>query len=132
MSTPPVTLASIRAAFATAIKQAGYQAYAQPLATVTPPGVVLVPGEPYLEANTLASGGIVWQMNMTLIVVVAYLDNQAALKNIEEIIVKVCSNLPAGTVFSDVGQPTVEEVGPASMLTCRIPVSIRANLTAPA
>jgi hypothetical protein len=132
MSTTPVTLASIRAAFATAIKQAGYQAYAQPLATVTPPGVVLVPGEPYLEANTLASGGIVWQMNMTLIVVVAYLDNQAALRNIEDIIVKVCSNLPAGTVFSDVGQPTVEEVGPASMLTCRIPVSIRANLTAPA
>jgi hypothetical protein len=132
MSTPPVTLASIRAAFATAIKQAGYQAYAQPLATVTPPGVVIVPGEPYLEANTLASGGTIWQLNLTLIVVVAYLDNQAALRNLEDIVVKVCANLPKGTSFDIVQQPTVEEVGPSSLLTCRIPVSIRANLTPPA
>jgi hypothetical protein len=132
MSTPPVTLASIRSEFATAIKQAGYQAYAQPLATVTPPGVVIVPGDPYLEANTLASGGIVWQLNLTLIVVVAYLDNQAALRNLEDIVVKVCRNLPRGSVFEIVQQPTIEEVGPANLLTCRIPVSIRANLTAPA
>jgi hypothetical protein len=132
MSTTPVTLASIRAAFATAIKQAGYQAYAQPLATVTPPGVVIVPGEPYLEANTLASGGTIWQLNLTLIVVVAYLDNQAALRNLEDIVVKVCANLPKGTSFDIVQQPTVEEVGPSSLLTCRIPVSIRANLTPPA
>jgi hypothetical protein len=34
-------------------------------------------------------------------------------------------------VFDIVQQPTVEEVGPSSLLTCRIPVSIRANLTAP-
>jgi hypothetical protein len=131
MSTPPVTLASIRAAFATAIQQAGYKAYAQPLATVIPPGVVIVPGEPYLEANTLASGGTIWQVNLTLIVVVAYLDNQAALANLEAIVVKVCANLPRGTAFDRVQQPTVEEVGPSSLLTCRIPVSIRANLTAP-
>jgi hypothetical protein len=132
MSTPPVTLASIRATFAAAIKQAGYQAYAQPLATITPPGVVIVPGEPYLEANTLASGGTIWQLNLTLIVVVAYLDNQAALRNLEDIIIKVCANLPRGTVFDIVQQPTVEEVGPSSLLTARIPVSIRANLTPPA
>jgi hypothetical protein len=131
MSTPPTTLASIRAAFATAIQQAGYKAYAQPLATVIPPGVVIVPDEPYLEANTLASGGLIWQVNLTLIVVVAYLDNQAALKNLEDIVVKVCANLPRGTAFDRVQQPTVEEVGPSSLLTCRIPVSIRANLTAP-
>ncbi len=127
----PTTLASIRAEFAAAIKQAGYQAYAQPLATVIPPGVVIVPAEPYLEANTLASGGIIWQVNLTLTVVVAYLDNEASLRNLEDIVVKVCSSFPLGTVFGDVQQPTVEEVGPSSLLTCRIPVSIRANLTAP-
>jgi hypothetical protein len=131
MSTP-VTLATVRAGLATAIEQTGYKAYAQPLATITPPGVVIVPGEPYLEANTLASGGLVWQVNLTLIVVVAYLDNQAALLNLEDIVVKVCRNLPRGTSFDVVQQPTVEEVGPSSMLTARIPVSIRANLTAPA
>jgi len=127
-----VTLGSIRATFATAIGQAGYKAYSQPLGTVIPPGVVIVPAEPYLEANTLNSGGLIWQLNLTLIVVVAYLDNQAALLNLEDVVVKVCRNLPRGTVFDTVGQPTVEEVGPSSLLTCRIPVSIRANLTNPA
>lgn len=125
------TLASVRTTFATAIEKAGYKAYAQPLATVIPPGVVIVPDDPYLEATTLASGGISWQVNLNLMVVVAYLDNNAALRNIEDIIVKVCTSLPLGTVFGIVGQPTVEEVGPSSMLTCRIPVSLRANLTAP-
>jgi hypothetical protein len=132
MTTPPVTLASIRQSVATAIEQAGYKAYAQPLATVIPPGVVIVPAEPYLEANTLASGGLLWQVNLTLIVVVAYLDPAAALSNLEQIVVRVATKLPRGASFDTVGQPTVEEVGPSSLLTARIPITIRGNLTAPA
>jgi hypothetical protein len=131
MSTPPTTLASIRAALAASVQQAGYKTHAQPLATVIPPAVIIVPDAPYLEANTLASGGILWQANFELIVAVAYLDNQAALRQIEDIVVKVAANLPRGTIFSLVQQPTVEEVGPSSLLTCRMPVSVRANLTAP-
>ena len=127
----PVTLATVRAALAASIQAAGYKTHAQPLATVIPPAVVIVPDEPYLEANTLASGGIMWQANYELIVAVAYLDPQGALRQLEDIVVKVCSNLPRGTAFDSVGQPGVEDVGPSQLLVARIPVSIRANLTAP-
>ena len=129
MSTP-VTIASIRQSVADAIKAAGYNTFAQPLATVIPPGVVIVPSEPYLEANTLASGGLLWQLNLTLIVVVAYLDPIGSLRQLEDIVVKVAQRLPRGTTFDTVGQPTVEEVGPSSMLTARMDVSLRANLSA--
>lgn len=131
MSAPAVTLSTVRTDLAAAVAAAGYKVHKYPPATVIPPAVVIVPDDPYLEATTLASGGLSWQVNLNLMVVVAYLDNNAALRNIEDIIVKVCTSLPLGTVFGIVGQPTVEEVGPSSMLTCRIPVSLRTNLTAP-
>jgi len=126
-----VTLATIRAQIATAIEQAGYKTHAAPLSTVIPPAVVIVPDEPYLEVNTLASGGLRWQVNLELIVAVAFLDNRAALAQLENIVVKVCSSLPRGTELTNVTQPSVEDVGPSQLLVARIPVAIRANLTAP-
>ena len=127
----PVTLATVRADLATAIESAGFKTHAQPLATVIPPAVVIVPDEPYLEANTLASGGIRWQVNVELIVAVAYLDPQGSLRQLEDIVVKVASALPRGVEFTTVGQPAVEDVGPSQLLVSRMPVAIRANLTAP-
>jgi hypothetical protein len=126
-----VTLATVRAALATAVEGAGYKTHAQPLATVIPPAVVIVPDEPYLEANTLASGGITWKANYELIVAVAYLDPQGSLRQLEDIVVKVCQALPRGTELTTVGQPSIEDVGPSQLLVSRIPVSVRANLTAP-
>ena len=126
-----ITLATIRQSLADAVQAAGYKTHAQPLATVIPPAVVIVPDEPYLQANTLASGGIIWQANFELIVAVAYLDPQGSLRQLEEIVVKVCSGLPRGTEFDTVSQPSVEDVGPSQLLVARIPVSVRANLTAP-
>ena len=125
------TLATIRTSLAAAVQAAGYKTHAQPLATVIPPAVIIVPDEPYLEANTLASGGLLWQANFELIVAVAYLDPQGSLRQLEDIVVKVASNLPRGTEFSTVTQPSIEDVGPSQLLVSRIPVSIRANLTAP-
>lgn len=125
------TLRSVRQALATAIEQSGYKAYEAPLATVIPPAVVIVPDAPYLEPDTISSQGTRWLANYELIVAVAYLDNRASLDQLEQIIVKVASNLPTGTVVGDVQQPQLEEVGPSQLLTARLSVSVRANLTAP-
>ena len=125
------TLATIRTGIATAIEGAGYRTHAQPLATVIPPAVVIVPDDPYLEANTLSSGGLLWQLNLELIVCVAYLDPQGSLRQLEDIIIKVASVLPRGTEVTTVGQPSVEDVGPSSLLVARMPIAVRANLTAP-
>jgi hypothetical protein len=125
------TLATVRQDLATAIAGAGYKAHEAPLATVVPPAVVIVPDDPYLEATTLASGGISWQANYQLIIAVTYLDNRGSLDQLEQIVVKVAANLPIGTGLGPVEQPTVEEVGPSSLLTARMNVTVRANLTAP-
>ena len=125
------TLATVRQDLATAIAGAGYKAHEAPLATVIPPAVVIVPDDPYLEVDTLAAGGLSWQANYELIVCVTYLDNRGSLRELEHIIVDVAMNLPRGCELDSVQQPTVEEVGPSSLLTARIGVSIRANLTAP-
>ena len=126
-----VTLRSVRQALATAIEQSGYKTYEAPLATVIPPAVVIVPDAPYLEPDTISSQGTRWLANYELIVAVAYLDNRASLDQLEQIIVKVAANLPTGTVVGDVQQPQLEEVGPSQLLTARLSVSLRANLTAP-
>ena len=130
MSTP-VTLATVRQSVVDAIQGAGFVVHPQPLATIIPPAVVLVPAEPYLEANTLASGGILWKMNLEVIVAVTYLDPIGSLRQLEDIIVKVTSALPRGCELTTVGQPTVDDVGPSSLLVSRIPIALRANLTAP-
>jgi hypothetical protein len=125
------TLQSVRQDLADAIEQAGYAAHEAPLATIIPPAVVIVPDAPYLEADTISSGGIRWLVNYELIAAVQYVDPRSSLAQLEDIVVKVAVNLPKGTVLGDVQQPTVEEVGPSSLLTARIAVSVRANLTAP-
>lgn len=126
-----VTLASVRRDLADAIEKAGYNAHEAPLATLIPPAVVIVPDAPYLEVDTIGSGGLRVLANYELIVAVAYNDNRGSLDQLEQIIVKVLTSLPVGTVIGDVQQPTVEEVGPSSLLTGRITVSRRVNLTAP-
>jgi len=124
----PVTLRTIRNDLATAIQQAGYRAHAFPPATVVPPAVVIVPDEPYLDAEVLSAGGNLWAVAFELIVAVAPLDNEGQLVQLENITVDVCRNLPRGTALGPISRPTVEQVGPSELLTTRIPITIRANL----
>jgi hypothetical protein len=129
MSTPAITLSNVRTALATAIEGAGYRAHRFPPPTVMPPAVVIVPDEPYLEAEVLSSGGNRWAVRFELIVAVAPLDNEGQLIQLENITVAVCRNLPRGTELGPIQRPTIEQVGPSELLTTRIPVTIRANLS---
>ena len=128
MSTPAVTLSTVRASLATAIQAAGYKAHRYPPPTVVPPAVVIVPDEPYLTAEVLSAGGNRWAVSFELIVAVAALDNEGQLIQLENITVDVCRNLPAGIALGPIRRPTLEQVGPSELLTTRIPVTVRANL----
>jgi hypothetical protein len=123
-----VTLDTVRTSLATAIQAAGYKAHKFPPATVMPPAVVIVPDEPYLEAEVIGSGGNLWAVAFELIVCVAPLDNEGQLIQLENITVDVCRNLPKGTALGPIQRPTVEQVGPSELLTTRIPVTVRATL----
>jgi hypothetical protein len=127
MSTP-VTLANIRKDVRDAIQAAGYKAHAYPPPTVIPPAVVIVPDEPYLDAEVLSAQGNRWAVRFELIVAVAALDNEGQLIQLENIIVDVCRNLPRGTELGPIQRPTVEQVGPSDLLTSRIPITVRATL----
>jgi hypothetical protein len=124
-----VTLASTRTAIATAIAGAGYKAHAYPPPTVIPPAVVIVPDQPYLILETIGNPGTRVAARFELIVCVAPLDNQAQLDNLERIAIDVLQVLPAGTAVGDIERPTIEQVGPSSLLTLRIPIQVRATLT---
>ena len=127
--TTPVTLATTRTAIATAIAGAGYKAHAYPPPTVIPPAVVIVPDQPYLILETIGNPGTRVNARFELIVCVAPLDNQAQLDNLERIAIDVLQVLPAGTVVGDIERPSLEQVGPSSLLTLRIPIEVRATLT---
>ena len=125
-----VTLATTRTAIAAAIQGAVYKAHAYPPPTVIPPAVVIVPDQPYLILETIGNPGTRVAARFELIVCVAALDNQAQLDNIEQIAIQVLQVLPPGTAVGDIERPTVEQVGPSSLLTLRIPIEVRATLTA--
>jgi hypothetical protein len=127
--TTPVTLATTRTAIASAIAGAGYKAHAYPPPTVIPPAVVIVPDQPYLILETIGNPGTRVNARFELIVCVAPLDNQAQLDNLERIAIDVLQVLPAGTVVGDIERPSLEQVGPSSLLTLRIPIEVRATLT---
>ena len=84
-----------------------------------------------VEVDRGSSCGAVQSDRVRSSIAVASLDNRASLDQLEQIIVKVCASLGPGVAFSEVQQPTIEEVGPSSLLTARISVTVRANLTAP-
>jgi hypothetical protein len=126
---PPVTLASTRASIAAAIQGAGYKAHAYAPPTVIPPAVIIVPDQPYLRLETIGNPGTRVVARYELIVCVAALDNQAQLDGLEKIAIDVLQVLPQGTVVGDLERPTIEQVGPSSLLTLRIPIEVRATLT---
>jgi hypothetical protein len=130
MSTPAVTLNNVRTDLANAIQVAGYKAHRYPPATVMPPAVVIVPDDPYLEVEVIGSGGNLWAVRFELIVAVAALDNEAQLIQLENITIDVVRNLPRGTALGPISRPTVEQVGPSDLLTTRIPITVRATLSA--
>jgi hypothetical protein len=129
MSTPD-TLATTRAAIASAIQGAGYRAHAYAPPAVIPPAVVIVPDQPYLVLETIGNPGTRVVARFELIVCVAALDNQAQLDQLEKITIDVLQVLPQGTSVGDIERPTIEQVGPSSLLTLRIPIEVRATLTA--
>jgi hypothetical protein len=129
MPPPPDTLATTRTAIATAIAGLGYRAHAYAPPTVIPPAVVVVPDQPYLVLETIGNPGTRVVARFELIVCVAALDNQAQLDHLEQITIDVLQVLPAGTVVGDIERPTIEQVGPSSLLTLRIPIEVRATLT---
>ena len=127
--TSPVTMQTVRQTLATVFSDAGYQAYAYPPAVVIPPAIVIVPDDPYVQVEVIGSGGVRLQARFELIVAVQATDNPGSLDALEKLVVAVLQLLPQGYAVEPIQRPTVEQVGPSDLLTCRIPVQVRTALS---
>jgi hypothetical protein len=118
-------LVTLRDSLASDLSAAGRVVYAFPREQITPPAIVLVPASPYI--TPVAIGGLSNRLNVrfALTVVVGAADNQAALANIETLMLDVFSTLPTGTgIINGFSQPQIEEVSGNQMLTSSLTIEL--------
>jgi hypothetical protein len=116
-------LATLRANLATTLAAAGRVVYAWPNENITPPAIVLVPGSPYIQVTAIGGSRLAVRFDITCIVNAA--DNQAALKQIETLILSV-TGLLAGNISYLNGwtQPTIQQIGNAEMLVSQLSIEL--------
>ena len=116
-------LVTLRNALATTLGQAGRVVYSFPNENITPPAIVLVPGSPYMTVGAIGGARIHVRFDITCIVNAA--DNQAALANLEALILSVCDLLPNNiSMLGGWSQPTVTQIGNAEMLISQINIEM--------
>ena len=116
--------APLRTDLAEALEAAGRVVYSFPREQITPPALVLVPSSPYVVP--VGIGGLNNRINVRfdLTAIVGAADNQAALANIETLMLAVFDSLPAGTSVNNWTQPTVVTIGSNEMLTSQITIEL--------
>lgn len=87
------------------------------------PHVSIVPDDPYLVTETIGKATVRVRVNMVLAVGVNYASNPASLDNLEQLLISVLANIPAGYIVGEVNRPTVTQVGSSNQLVADIRVS---------
>ena len=116
--------ATLRTDLAEALEAAGRVVYSFPREQITPPALVLVPSSPYVVP--VAIGGLNNRINVRfdLTAIVGAADNQAALANIETLMLAVFDLLPAGASVDQWTQPVVVTIGSNEMLTSQLTIEL--------
>jgi hypothetical protein len=90
---------------------------------MTSPSICLIPDAPYLECVLINGATTKVKINLTVTGVVAYMNNAAALDNLEQLMIDIISTMPDGYVVGNVNQPQPLEVGAGKYLTADLQVS---------
>lgn len=116
--------ATLRDDLATALGAAGRVSFAYPKENPTAPALVLVPSAPYVKPQSIGglNNRIAVRFDLTAMVYVA--DNQAALGNLETLMLDVFTALPAGISVDAWTQPIVEDVANTKMLTSQLTLEL--------
>lgn len=117
-------LATFRQDLADALSAAGRVVYSFPKEQITPPALVLVPSSPYIVP--VAIGGLNNRINVRfdLTALVAAADNQAALANLETLMLDVFGALPSGASVTSWTQPDIVEVSGNQLLTSQLQIEL--------
>jgi hypothetical protein len=124
MSGPTLAnLVSIRTALATSLSAAGRVVYSYPNENITAPAIVLVPGAPYITVGSIGGGRLHIRFDITAIVNAA--DNQAALANIETLILSITNSISSNySLLNGWSQPTVQQIGNSDMLISQLSIEL--------
>lgn len=117
-------LVTLRNTIAASLAAAGRVVLAYPAENITPPALVLVPGSPYLEPQVIGGANKRVNVNFDITAIVNAADNQAALANLEALMLATFTALPSGCTVGPWSQPTVTQVGNADMLISQVRVSL--------
>ena len=98
--------------------------YAPPI--VPGPSIFVFPDDPYVEFHSINVGRLTLRFLLTAAVPMN--DNQGSLVNLEDLVIGIITNLPAGTVIQSVGAPAVTQVGPSSLLVSEMAVQVTTTL----
>lgn len=118
-------VSTTRAALKSALATVTANVYDHVPETVIPPSVVVVPGSPYIEINTIGKSALNAQLNFTLTICVAYHSNPASLDNLERLYFQILAALPANYVVGVLEKPSVTLVGASELLVADFNVSTR-------
>jgi hypothetical protein len=115
---------NLRDDLATALAGAGRVSFAYPKENPTAPALVLVPSSPYVRPQSIGglNNRIAVRLDLTAMVYVA--DNQAALANLETLMLAVFDVLPAGISVDAWTQPIIEDVANTKMLTSQLTLEL--------
>ena len=113
-----------RNAIAASLAAAGRVVLAYPAENITPPALVLVPGSPYLTPQVIGGANNRVNLKFDLTAIVNAADNQAALANIESLMLATFTALAAGVTIGAWSQPTVTQVGNAEMLISQVSIEL--------
>jgi len=117
-------LTALRSSIATALGAAGRVVYAYPNTNFTPPCLVLVPSSPYIEPKAIGGAGNRLHVNYDITAIVSAADNQAALANMEGLMLDVLNALPDGTSCGTWSQPVPNEVAGQTLLTSQLQIGV--------
>jgi hypothetical protein len=116
-------LATLRSNLAGTLAAAGRVVYSFPNENITPPAIVLVPGSPYITVGAI--GGTRCHVRFDITCIVNAADNQAALLNLETLILSVTDLLANNISFlGGWSQPTVQQIGNSEMLISQLNIEM--------
>lgn len=118
-----MSITTARQDLAEALEGAGYIVFAQPMENMPVPCVVLVPGQPYLELPVVSMNRLTMNFKATLMV--AMIDNQASIMNLETLMEKFLDVLPAGVQIGAFSQPGLVQNGPVDCLSTEVTLTIQ-------
>lgn len=123
MPTPTTISTNVRDALATALASVAASVYSEPPETVIPPACIIVPDQPYLEAEFIGHSQVKVKINFVVTAAVAYYSNAGALDNLEQLVIAIMGVIPTNYTIGTASRPNITQVGATNLLVSDIEVS---------